>query len=267
MEASNFELDAYCQRIDTSLETLHAQNTPFAKLQHLMWQQISRIPFENTHVQNGETVSLAPEDIVNKIINNKRGGYCYELNGLLSMALSSLSIEHHYVACRPLVYDVLRPKTHMAIIATIDKADYLIDCAFGSLGPRQPIPLNDINTEIRQGPDRYRISSDCKHEFILSTHNGNHWQSQYGFDNHKCLFVEFEPANYFNANSPTTLFSQNLLAIIFTDTGRKVLFNTSFKEVCNHKETQRILKINEINSILETEFNLPANSFKGQIAS
>lgn len=56
-----------------------------------MQQQLFTVPFENLDVQRGKTVSMVPEDIVEKIVHQGRGGYCYEVNGLFSMALEALA--------------------------------------------------------------------------------------------------------------------------------------------------------------------------------
>lgn len=52
-----------------------------------MHHQLRAVPFENLDVQAGKIVSLVPEEIVEKIIDRNRGGYCYEVNGIFAMAL------------------------------------------------------------------------------------------------------------------------------------------------------------------------------------
>ncbi len=55
-----------------------------------MRAQLFSVAFENLDVQAGKIVSLVPEQIVDKIIGQGRGGYCYEVNGLFAMALQAL---------------------------------------------------------------------------------------------------------------------------------------------------------------------------------
>jgi arylamine N-acetyltransferase len=88
MHSDNFDISTYFKRInytgpaaaDTS--TLHA----------LMRHQLFSVPFENLDVQAGKIVSLAPDDIADKVLKKGRGGYCYEVNGLFAMALEALGI-------------------------------------------------------------------------------------------------------------------------------------------------------------------------------
>jgi arylamine N-acetyltransferase len=57
-----------------------------------MRHQLFSVPFENLDVQAGKIVSLAPDDIADKVLKKGRGGYCYEVNGLFAMALAALGI-------------------------------------------------------------------------------------------------------------------------------------------------------------------------------
>ena len=107
MQAENFSLPAYFDRIGFQGEA----KPDLATLVSLMRHQLHSVPFENLDVQAGKVVSLVPEHIVDKIVQRRRGGYCYEVNGIFSMALQALGIPHRYVAARPMFYPVRRPRT------------------------------------------------------------------------------------------------------------------------------------------------------------
>ncbi|RZA00129.1 MAG: arylamine N-acetyltransferase, partial [Moraxellaceae bacterium] len=114
MIVENFDFTDYCKRIGF---TGTAQPTA-ETLGLLMRCQLFSVPFENLDVQAGKIVSIDPQDIVNKIVHQPRGGYCYEVNSLFAMALSALGIDYYFVGARPMFYPARRPKTHMVIIAT-----------------------------------------------------------------------------------------------------------------------------------------------------
>jgi N-hydroxyarylamine O-acetyltransferase len=101
-----------------------------------MRRQLFNVPFENLDVQAGKGVSMVPEMIVEKVIGRGRGGYCYEVNGLFAMALRALGIDYHLVACRPMTYPVVRPRTHMALVVQLEDEPWLCDLGFGSYGIR-----------------------------------------------------------------------------------------------------------------------------------
>lgn len=80
MHSDNFNISTYFKRINytgpaaADTATLHA----------LMRHQLFSVPFENLDVQAGKIVSLAPDDIADKVLTQGRGGYCYEVNGLFA---------------------------------------------------------------------------------------------------------------------------------------------------------------------------------------
>ena len=95
MHAANFQLSLYARRI--GLDAVPTAATfDAAALKTMMQAQLRSITFENLDVQAGKIVSMEPEHIVAKILGSdglaKRGGYCYELNGLFAMALTALGV-------------------------------------------------------------------------------------------------------------------------------------------------------------------------------
>jgi N-hydroxyarylamine O-acetyltransferase len=106
MKADNFTLQSYLSRIGYHGDA----QADIATVTEMMRRQLFTVPFENLDVQAGKVVSLVPEEIVEKILNRNRGGYCYEVNGLFAMALQSLGIPYQFVAARPMFYPVKRPK-------------------------------------------------------------------------------------------------------------------------------------------------------------
>ena len=138
MTASNFSLKDYLDRINykgdvqADLQTLNA----------LMSHQLQSVPFENTEVQAGRTPSLVLEDIYSKIVTDKRGGYCYEVNGLFAMALSAIGFEWYFTGARPMFYPSRRPKTHMIVVVILDGKSYLCDTGFGSCPAGSTYPVS-----------------------------------------------------------------------------------------------------------------------------
>ena len=112
MLPENFKLADYLQRIAYSGEV----KADYATLKQLMACQLQNVPFENLDVLAGKPISLDPQTIVEKIVYRRRGGYCYEVNGLFAMALGSIGFPYRIVACRPLFYPVRRPRTHPRVI-------------------------------------------------------------------------------------------------------------------------------------------------------
>jgi N-hydroxyarylamine O-acetyltransferase len=252
MHASNFNLEKYLSHIGYSGKVQADLDT----LTALMRLQLRKVPFENLDVQAGQVVSLAPQDIVRKILVEQRGGYCYEVNGLFSMALQEIGIPHFYVAARPMFYAQRRPKTHMAIVAKLNNELWLCDLGFGSYGLRQPLNLNSIDFEVKQDQDVYKLSVQLDGEYLLSALVHGQWMPQYAFDLHSQEWLDFEPVNYLNSTHPDTIFVRQLLVILQTSTGRKILSDRLLKIWTNGFLTERMLSAHELSSVLQEEFGL-----------
>ena len=252
MKADNFTLDRYFERIgyqgsvDANLSTLKA----------LMRSQLFSVPFENLDVQAGKIISLVPEEIVEKIVTHRRGGYCYEVNGVFAMALEALGIPYQFIAARPMFYPVRRPRTHMAIVAKVEGEMWLCDLGFGSYGIREPMPLSLLDTEVTQDNDFYMLSKSNEHEYLLKARIDGEWSNQYGFDLSPQEWIDFVPANYFNSTHPDTIFVQKLLVVLHNPTGRDILLDDVLKTVANGETTKRNVSSEERILLLKNKFGL-----------
>jgi len=227
MRAENFSLEEYFCRIGFN----RVPASDFETLSAVMQAQLCSVPFENTEVQAGRIPSLKPEDIVQKIVHDGRGGYCYELNGLFAMALENIGFRYYFAAARPMTYAERRPKTHMVIIVLLDENKYLCDCGFGGYGLRVPIKLaNETKTECDS--EEFFLEFD-NGEYLFSSKIFDEKSPQYAFADTPQEWIEFTLANYFNATHPNTIFTQKKLAIMQTNSGRKLLVDDTLKIVEN----------------------------------
>lgn len=254
MKVENFNFADYCTRIGfngrakADLETLTG----------LMRCQLFSVPFENLDVQAGKIVSIEPQDIINKIVYQSRGGYCYEVNGLFAMALTEVGIDYYFVGARPMFYPTRRPRTHMVIIAIIHDEDYLCDLGFGSYGIRAPIALSKINQPIQQDDDFFKLFSEDGKNYVLQALVDGEWVNQFCFDLYPHELLDFIPANYFNSTNPDAIFVKQLLIVKHSPVGRKILSGTHLKIIVHGVSTIEDVAADQIANVLKLEFNLTA---------
>jgi N-hydroxyarylamine O-acetyltransferase len=257
MQATNFTLANYLQRIGY-------QGQPTADMDsvtRMMLLQLRTVPFENLDVQAGKVVSLVPEHIIEKIIHQQRGGYCYEINGLFSMALTALGVSYRWVAARPMFYPARRPKTHMAIVMELEGRQWLIDLGFGSYGITAPLALDTLDVPVQQGHDSFQLSRLANGDYLLQAKVDDVWANQYSFDLIAQEWIDFEPVNYLNSTHPDAVFVKSLLVINHNASGRTILFGNSLKTIANGQSNKRSLEAHEIDSILKNTFGLTRPSF------
>ena len=111
-------------------------------LRLLQEKHLESVPFENLDLHLGRPLSLAPDALLAKLIDQRRGGFCYELNGALSMLLSRLGFRVTLMAAG--VYGKEErlgpPFDHLALRVDLDEP-WLVDVGFGRFS-RHPLRLN-----------------------------------------------------------------------------------------------------------------------------
>ena len=115
------------------------------------------IPYENLDIQFGRAVSRDVACIFDKIVNGRRGGWCYEMNGLLAWALEDLGFRITRLAGgvrRSEVGDQALGN-HLVLLVHLER-DYLADVGFGD-GLIEPVPL-EVGT-FRQGGSEFQLES------------------------------------------------------------------------------------------------------------
>lgn len=252
MKAENFVLQEYFDRIAFSGDA----RADIATLVEMMRCQLFSVPFENLDVQAGKIVSLVPEDIVDKIIGRKRGGYCFEVNGLFAMALEALGIPYQFVAARPMMYPVRKPRTHMAIVVKADDEEWLCDLGFGSYGIRAPMRLNLLDAEIKQDFDTFMLSKTSELEYLLQALVEGKWADQFAFDLSPQEWIDFAPANYLSSTHPDAIFVQKLVVVLHNPKGRESLSGDILKTVTEGRVEKQTIRPEDKAAILSSRFGL-----------
>jgi N-hydroxyarylamine O-acetyltransferase len=103
-------------------------------LKSLQKNHLLSVPFENLDIHYNKTINLDVEKFYHKIVEEKRGGFCYELNGLFNTLLNALGYNSRIISAR--AYDIKRDDfgkefDHMAMIVELNQAEYLVDAGFG----------------------------------------------------------------------------------------------------------------------------------------
>ena len=252
IKAENFMLVDYLKRIKFT-DTPPEPTLKF--IAKMLQQNLFNIPFENLDVQAGKIVSLIPKEIVDKLVHQNRGGYCYEVNGLLALALQKLGISCYFTAARSMTYPTKRPRTHLVVIAKIEGNTYLLDTGFGSNGIRLPMDLSQTNQEIVQDGQTYKLEKKGS-DFNLYALVQETWLPQYSFKKQAYEYIEFSLANYYNSTHPNSIFVKAPLIVLFNPEGKKVLSGNVIKHYVNGEMSEKVFDSMEYAAILKEVFGL-----------
>jgi len=132
------DIETYLKRIGLS----GPQSPTLDTLKRVHAAHLRAIPYENLDVQFGRPVTIERPAIYDKIVNRGRGGWCYEMNGLLGWALDELGFKVTRATgavMRELVGDTTL-RNHLVLKVELDEGLYLADVGFGD-GPIEPIHI------------------------------------------------------------------------------------------------------------------------------
>ena len=253
MSKELFDISAYFKRIgytggrDVSIETLKGLHT-----KHVM-----NVPFENIDVFNKKPISLDMDVLFEKIVTKKRGGYCFEMNGLFSFVLETLGFRVSNLFARVWHNGFeLTGKSHQVLLVEIDDDSWLCDVGFGGNGPLSPIRLEEGMEQENFGRS-HRVIVDPTYGYVLQFKIKDEFQPVYAFTEEKCYPSDYVIANHYTSTHPSCLFTQSLVCTKPTENGRITLFDSQLKIVANELETVTDLGLDEeIHEALQSYFGL-----------
>jgi N-hydroxyarylamine O-acetyltransferase len=212
-------IDAYLQR----LEIRHRGNVDHAFLSHLQKQHMLCIPFENLDIMQRKRIVLHFNNFFNKIVEQHRGGFCYELNGLFYWLLQELGFAAYMISGRVAnAAGTFGPEyDHMALIVRLDK-EYIVDVGFGD-SVRSPLPLSGEVIEDVSGAYRIQPNPLVQNGFLFQKKIDGQWICEYQFTTTIRDLSEFEIMCNYQQTSSESHFTQKLLCTISTPTGRITL--------------------------------------------
>jgi N-hydroxyarylamine O-acetyltransferase len=247
-------IDAYLNRIGVR----DAPRPDLAGLTQLHEAHAASIPFENLDILLGRGTRLDIDSLRAKLIDARRGGYCFEQNTLFGTILSSLGFEVQTLEARVRTNTTaVRPRTHMVLAVTIDGRAWLADVGFGGEGPIEPVPMDGTESDAVAGL-RYRVVSDGELQ-VLQMRGGlqpNVWVDQYAFLQQAVHPVDFEMANWFTSTYPQSPFVRTLTAQRSTRDARWVLRYPSWTTIREHELITRELGRHELIDVLREVFTI-----------
>jgi N-hydroxyarylamine O-acetyltransferase len=215
--------------------------TPDASINTLRTLHIhhnSAIPFENLDVLLPREIHLDDRSLEEKLINARRGGYCFEQNGLLERALSEIGFTVRSLLGRVVLANPpqMPPRTHRLLLVEAEGERWIADVGFGGQTLTAPIRLlADVEQQTPHGV--YRLLHEGERWTLQFSHH-EHWQSMYHFDLGCQFAADYVMGNFWSAHWPQSHFRHHLLLCRhLVDGGKMTLTNFHF----THWESSRVV--------------------------
>ena len=247
------DLPRYLERIAVSGATLRPSIDTLNLLQR---NHLLHVPFENLDIHWNRPITLDSNKFFDKIVKAKRGGFCYELNGLFNELLRSLGYTTRLVSARVFNGERHGPEfDHAAIIASIDDEEFLLDVGYGAFTAE---PLKFVIGEKQQDANGIFVIRKFDDEYVeVAKQVGSALQSEYIFKDIARELPEFAEMCDFQQYSPDSHFTKKKLCSIMTENGRKTLTDESFIVTENEKRTETaVTSETEFYELLGREFGI-----------
>jgi N-hydroxyarylamine O-acetyltransferase len=234
-------IQAYLDRIDyrgplaPTAETLRA----------LQVAHLHAVPFENLSIHAGQPIVLEDDALFDKVVTRRRGGFCYELNGLFAALLRALGFEVVRLSAGVARADgSFGPDfDHMTLMVLLEER-WLADVGFGD-SFREPLRL-DARGEQDQGDRTWRIEEDGSH-LILRQREGAEgpWVPQYRFTLQPHEYADYAEMCRYHQTSPQSHFTRGRICSLATPDGRVSLSEMRLITTRGGVRQERLLESDE----------------------
>jgi N-hydroxyarylamine O-acetyltransferase len=218
-------------------------------------QHLLSVPFENLDIGLGREIVVDEDAFAAKVVERRRGGFCYELNGAFAALLRSLGFRVTLLSAR------VAKKTgewgpeydHLALRVDLDEP-WLADVGFGELF-LEPLQMK-AGIEQTDTAGRFRLVQS-EDRFQLEKAEGYGWKKQYSFGLHPRRLEDFAGMCHYHQTSPESSFTQKRICSRATPGGRITLADMNLIVTRNgHREERMLTSEREWEETLREEFGV-----------
>ncbi len=220
-------VDAYLARIGAERPV----RPDAAALRDLHLRHLLSVPFENLSIHLGEDIVLEPAALVAKIVERRRGGFCYELGGAFGTLLSALGFEVEFLAARSFAGDEGFGVPHDHLVLRV--GPWLADVGYGRHS-HFPLRLDERGDQTEPG-GVFRVA-DAPHGDLDVFRDG---RPQYRLETRPRELRDFRAGCWWHRTSPESHFTRSLVCSILTESGRTTLSGRTLVRTTDGERVER----------------------------
>lgn len=227
-------------------------------LDRLICAHQCRIPFENLDIfEQNRPIDLSIRSLFEKIVKNQRGGYCFELNALFERLLKELGFQVYACSSRILRGKDYTPASlHRGTLVKIEGKLWFCDVGYGGPMPAGALMVSDGYTKTCCG-QTFRIEREDEYWWTLVYISGEKTERVLQFTLMPQDPVEFLAPNEFCSRNEKSLFLQQRMVNLRTESGNLSIVNDTFIQVKDRIRTEKkIQSREELNQILKECFGI-----------
>ncbi len=209
------------------------------------------MPYENLDILAGKINSLAPEALYDRIVVKRRGGYCFELNGIFTWLLEKLGFQlveyfGHWLKGEPIEIPTRR---HRIPCVEIDGKSYIADVGLGHFGPYWPLLFEEGLVQEQQD-ETYRIIRHDKLGWVVQYLYRGEWSNIFSFTEDINYPIDYLEPHWYCITYPDSIFKNSTMVYIRTLEGRNTIFDITDMVTGEKVKQFRIFKGNTIETFI-----------------
>jgi N-hydroxyarylamine O-acetyltransferase len=213
------------------------------------------VPFENLDIHLGRSISLDLVTIFEKIVTRRRGGFCYECNGLFAELLASLGYPVARLSARMALGGNIGPEfDHMVLLVTLDR-EMLADVGNGQ-SFRDPLPLSSADNHAAEGFE-YRVGAFGQRRAVYQREDEGDWSMRFQFTTDHREQYEFAGMCEHHQTSSQSIFTKQRLVTRPTPEGRVTLTGSRRVEIHGgERSTRELASEGDVDECLQRDFGI-----------
>lgn len=258
------EVRRYLERIGLQPETPEADG--LETLETVQRAHVESVPFENLAIvgdpygsREGEGVVLSVPRLYEKIVEDERGGYCFELNGLAHWLLGELGYDVDRIAARMAgADDACGPANHHSNVVESDRR-YVVDVGITPPMLRRPVPLDGTPVSDGVGSQWRIVESDrpdATHRVEHRSPGEGSWSNRFVFADEPRELRYFEAVNDHLQSAPESPFTGEPIVATSTGRGHRMLVGDTLTIAVEDDERERVVAPEEFHEVLDGLFGL-----------
>jgi len=201
--------------------SLHDRQPDFDFLNDLVRQHVATFAFSSVGCRLGDSLPLDFESLFQRIVLQRRGGYCFEQNGLLYGILETLGFSPKLYLARVIHNQDIHPGlTHRISLVKYEEQEFVLDVGFGPPGPRIPVSMG--GDQANDGDKIFRIAEFRPGEFHMQVFKEGDFFSLYRFELARYGEADCELGHFFSHRHPKAMFVNHLVTSLILE--NKILF-------------------------------------------
>ena len=231
-------------------------------LRRLQLAHLLHVPFEDLDIHIGRPIRLGIPDLFDKIVTRRRGGFCYELNGMFAWLLKELGFQVTYLSASDFDPDgnSSPPFDHLALLVHLPGGPRAeARAGWSTWATATPSACRcawTAPTSRATGCAPTASPAPGKSTSLWEQRPGKDWERHYFFNLQPHASADFEPMCRYHQTSPDSPFPKWRVCTLATPAGRVTLDNSRLIVTHNGSREERPFSAEEFPGLLREHFGI-----------